>query len=94
MTKPNYEDMATRAALVRASMIERACRECELAGLDPSIPGIHLHNAWVSFRSGKPWRGVNYTHVRRARWIMDRSFEPERIVDRWWRRTHGLCCNR
>lgn len=77
------QDIADRIVAMR---LERARRLCAEAGLDPTLLGIHPHNAMVSFRAGQPWRGVDYSKVRACLRMQELAFEPNRIVDAWDRR--------
>jgi hypothetical protein len=80
-----------RADRVRAMLLDRARQTAAKAGLDPTILGVHVHNALVSAEYGTPWRGVDYALVRKARWLMDdRAARPGRLAEaaiaRLWRR--------
>ena len=53
------------------------------AGLDGSIPGIHLHNSLLSLEEGRPWKGVDYKKVKLANYLSEvKMWEPIQIVDR------------
>jgi hypothetical protein len=71
-----------RAARVRRMIYASAVKATREAGLDPGIMGIHLHNAWIAYENGEPWREVNYDKVRLARWLSERQWEPSRLADR------------
>lgn len=45
-----------------------------------------IHNSLLAYKQGKPWREVNYSHMRRANWLIEKSFQPSRIVDSWYSR--------
>ena len=79
-----------RADKVREMILNRARKDCKDAGLDPTLLGIHPHNAMCSFDSGKPWPGVDYSLVRRCIWLQRKAWEPSRIagriIDRAWHR--------
>ena len=81
-----YQGIADRVAKMRNDRARAACRA---AGLDPSLLGIHPHNAMCGYRSGKPWPGVNYSLVRRCLWLLSREFEGSEIVRGWDRRVRG-----
>ncbi len=73
-------EIAERVSQMRMDRARKACRE---AGLDDKIIGIHVHNALVSAEWGKPWPEVDYQKCRLSRWLMDRSHEGFRIVEKW-----------
>lgn len=49
-----------------------------------------IHNSLLSFEQGKPWPGIDYSLMRKARWLCEKSFEPSRIVTAWYRRKCGI----
>lgn len=53
---------------------------------DSQLCNCIIHNSIVSRDNGKPWKEVNYSHMRRARWLVQRSFEPSRVVTAWYQR--------
>ena len=81
-----YQDFCSmvraRAKRVERMIWKRAQQATREAHLDPSIMGIHLHNAWISFESGTPWRKVDYQKVRLARWLCEQMNKPGRLADR------------
>lgn len=77
-----YRRMQAIADRVAASRIRRARRLCKAAGLDPSLLGIHPHNAMCSLEAGKPWPGVNYSKVRACMRLLNMP-SPSQIVHRW-----------
>lgn len=76
------QDMRSRADRIMGMRIARMRRIAREAGLDPMLLGIHPHNAWLSFRDGKPWPEVDYSKLRLLRRV-DAMPSPHRIVDRW-----------
>ena len=65
------------------AMIDREARQtAKLAGIDPQICYLHAHNALVSFNSGHPWEEVNYSLVRKVRWLEERRNLVFRLYDR------------
>ena len=78
-----------RADRISRMIVDRARAEAARAGLDPSMPFLHAHNAVVSFDGGRPWPEVDYKLARRVLWLERRSWEPgrlaERIIDRAWK---------
>ena len=54
------------------------------AGLDPTLLGIHPHNAKVGQSSGKPWAGVDYDFVDFAQFLVRLSWLPGRIDSMLW----------
>lgn len=78
-----------RALRIRNMIIERGRDAAELAGL-PRDMGFHLaHNAMASFKSGNPWRELDYSFVRKVLYIEKQSYQPcrmaERIIGRAWK---------
>ena len=76
-------EISERIVKMRNDHARRVCKE---AGLDPTLLGIHPHNAMCSFHSGQPWPGVNYSKVRLCQRILDTEFQSSRIVDRYYNR--------
>jgi hypothetical protein len=87
---PRYRAMRDRADRVAAMMMARARREYRLAFGNPDsteqLCGCTIHNSLLARAEGKPWRGVNYRHMRKCAWLIERSFEPRRIVSRFYDR--------
>lgn len=88
MTLQEWQQYSTER--VSQMILNRARRACKDAGLDPTLLGIHPHNAMVSFEQGKPWKGINYSLVRRCLWLQRKSWVPSEIAskisDRAWKR--------
>jgi len=84
MFQPTYPAMRERAEAVAESIYQRARAACEASGLDPDYLGIHPHNAMVSYNAGQPWQGIDYSKVRLCQRLIERSWEPMRIVRRWY----------
>jgi len=78
-----YTHLRQIADRVAQSRNRRARQACQEAGLDPSLLGIHPHNAMCSFREGRPWPEVDYSKVRLCLWLLDREFEGYRILEGW-----------
>lgn len=76
-------DIARRVADMR---LERARQVCREAGLDPQLLGVHPHNAMCSFEQGRPWKGIDYSKVRLCIRLLNRQFDGNRIVDRYYTR--------
>ena len=79
---------ATREAHARAErvtrmIVDRARREAQAAGLDPTMPFLHAHNATIGAR----WPGVDYRRARRVLWLERRSYEPHRLASAYAART-------
>jgi hypothetical protein len=70
--------LSQRAHNVRSSMTDRARALAEKAGLDPSMPFLHAHNAMVSYDHGHPWKGVDYRYVRQIQALEKRLFDTDR----------------
>lgn len=45
-----------------------------------------IHNSLVAFDCGRPWLEIDYSAMRRAKWLTDRMDEPGKIADKLWRR--------
>jgi hypothetical protein len=73
--------IADRIHVLRHRRINEACR---LAGLGSM--GCQLHNSLVSLHYGQPWREVDYHYARKADWLVRTSYEPSRIIDRFYAR--------
>ena len=86
-----YQDMHERADRVRAMIHARAIAAyCAAFGVR-SGPGSHLdmcviHNSLLAHEQGQPWPEVNYSKMRLAARLCEHSFEPARIVSRWFQR--------
>lgn len=83
-TKHNYGQLRNRADKLSRMIMDRA-RQAGIAAHCGSIP-LMWHNAMVSRDYGQPWREVDYKALRRARWLEEKSFEPNRILDRLYKR--------
>jgi hypothetical protein len=86
--KERYTRALTIADRTSKMITERAKRTCKEAGLDPQLLGIHPHNAMVAYRAGQPWPNIDYAKVRKVLWLIEKSYQPGRIVeayaDRLW----------
>ena len=71
-----------RADALTRTIISDARRTCQAAGLDPQLLGIHPYNAMCGLEYGHPWPDVDYSLVRRTLYLINRSYEPNRIVSR------------
>ena len=80
--------MAARARRERidAMIYNRMYRLTAEAGLDPSLLGIHPHNAMCAYRDGRPWPGVDYAKVRKVLWLEKRRYHPYRILADYYTR--------
>lgn len=67
--KPNYGKLRDRADNHRKMVTERMRKLCAEAGLDSQYIGLHPHNAMVAYNAGRPWKGVNYSKVRKILWL-------------------------
>jgi hypothetical protein len=76
--------MSAIADRTSRSLMERSRATLGEAGISIELS----HNAMVSHERGQPWRGVNYSLVRRGRWLVERSYQPRRMVERWYSRTY------
>lgn len=81
--KNQAHSIRVRAERVSNSIREEARVLSAQAGLDPSLLGIHPHNAMCSYEAGQPWAGVDYKLVRRVLWLTnEKQWEPTRLADR------------
>jgi hypothetical protein len=88
-----YQETANRADRISKAILDRARKACREAGLDPALLGIHPHNAMCSFQDGKPWPGVDYQKVRLCIHLINKSYEPSRILDAWTKRIYAKMGN-
>lgn len=84
--KEQYGTMKDRAERITLMILNSARQATKEAGLDPSLLGIHPHNAMCSFKQGKPWPEVNYSKCRLALRLIEKSYQPNSIVDQWSKR--------
>lgn len=84
-----YRRMRTIADRIQRQRTERARRVAAAAGLDPSMPFHHAHNALVARERGRPWRGVDYALAREVRRLEVERWVGHDIVRRWVHRTWG-----
>lgn len=82
------QNLHNHADKVAAAFRARAKELCQESGLDPSLLGIHPHNAMVSFEQGKPWPNVDYTKVKLCLWFLDNQWmvynETEKLISEAW----------
>lgn len=83
--KARYTKLREIAEHITAMRLARARKACQQAGLDPSLLGIHPHNAMLSFKAGKPWPEVNYSKARLCLRILGQE-SASTIVSRWDRK--------
>jgi hypothetical protein len=82
------ETVNARADRVRQSLMDEARQTAVEAGVGQYL-GTALHNALLARRQGRPWQGVDYHLARRAQWLIERSYEPGRLVERILARAHN-----
>lgn len=87
-----YQEMLRRYAVIRdkadrvsRSISARSLATYRLAGVPDAMCG---HNAMCGHSYGRPWAGVNYSLVRRARWIGEKSWQPNRVAQAAWSRLY------
>ena len=80
--KESAQLVRARADRTRAMSVDRARALAREAGTDPEYVFCHAHNALCSFEYGHPWRGVDYSKVRRILWLERKSWEPSRLASR------------
>ena len=79
-----YRQLKERANKIENSVRNRMKKLCKESGLDPDLLGIHPHNAMVSYNAGHPWKGINYSLVRKIQWLeREKLFQASRIVEIW-----------
>ena len=83
-----YDVIKWRAKHVERLIQRRAQETCRRSGIDPNVMGTAGHNAMIDFRNGRPWAGVNYPMLRRARWIMGKSWLPSGVASAAWSRLY------
>ena len=82
-----YREMSARADRYRAMVQVRIRQTAKDAGIDPSMYTLHASNAMASFNSGHPWPGVNYSLVRKVRWLeRTKLYAAHEIVHRYYLR--------
>jgi hypothetical protein len=86
MTHGTYAEAKARVERIDAMMDERYRATVKAAGLDPSCGAIHTNNAMCDYSYGRPWAGVNYSLVRKARRIERQRGDAYRILDAYYSR--------
>jgi len=81
-----YRQHKDRADRVSRMILDRAKQACANAGLSADLIGIHPHNAMCAYRAGQPWEGVDYGQVRLCLHLLEKRWEPSRILDQWHRK--------
>ena len=71
-----------RADECRDRIVMRARKVARAAGLSPTMPFLHAHNAMVSREHGRPWREVNYDLARLVLHLEQKSYQPGRLAAR------------
>jgi len=79
----SYAEAKKHAAAINIARGKRLRQVIQQAGLDPTIGCLHVHNAWVSYQQGRPWANVDYSLVRKARYLESHLFDSYRILDRY-----------
>ena len=72
-----------RIYAMRGARMRQLARE---AGIDPGIWPIHLHNAYISYKQGRPWEGVDSQKLRYMRWKERHMYDAHRILDQYYLR--------
>lgn len=67
---------------------ERVLKAYQAAGLGngKQYDGCVFHNAYVSAKSGQPWRGVDTKMLKRARYLDDTRWQAHHLVDAYMQR--------
>lgn len=83
--------MTAIADRIHDMRLRRLKQMCKAAGLDPTMLGIHLHNAMVSYNQGHPWPEVDYTICKKVDYLEKSGWlwEAYEIVHRWDARVRG-----
>lgn len=85
--RERYRSLLVAANSAREIARDEARHLCAEAGLDPTLLGIHPHNAMVALHYGQPWPGIDYGKVRRCMFMLRVQFMPDTVV-RAWDRTY------
>ena len=80
--RAKYDKMMTIVNRIEAMRFARVQQECKLAGIG-AWHGCIVHNALIALEEGKPWAGIDYSHLRRANYLYNHQFDAHRIVDAW-----------
>jgi hypothetical protein len=85
---PMLHRLQATARRVTDMIHQRAVKEYSLAvgGVVQHLDMCIIHNSLVSREQGKPWQEINYDHMRRAKWLVEQSYIPHRIVNAWYQR--------
>jgi hypothetical protein len=81
-----FGKLNVRANAYAAMVHWRAVQAYQAAFGHTAKPGDQLdcciiHNSIISAEQGKPWAEVNYSHMRRARWLLEyRQYEAHRLL--------------
>jgi hypothetical protein len=84
-----YAALRTRADRIRAMIHRRAVQAYGRAFGSETAENLDMcviHNSLISFDDGKPWCEINYSEMRKAAWLCERSFEPGRICTAFYQR--------
>jgi hypothetical protein len=82
-----YGILRDRAERYSKLVNDRARKCCKEAGLDPSLLGIHPHNAMCGLHDGRPWKGVDYSLVRKTLWLTnDVQWRAHRLLEKYCER--------
>jgi len=79
----SYSEAKKHANNIVKMRLARMRQLCADAGLDPTLLGIHPHNAMCAYHAGKPWKGVDYSLVRKILWMDRHLYDANRILDRY-----------
>jgi hypothetical protein len=90
---PTLHRMQDAARRIAAMVHRRAIREYGLAFGSTDCDQLNwcvIHNSLVARSEGKPWREVDYSHMRKAAWLLDQQHAGSALVDAWYRRKCGI----
>lgn len=82
-TVEGYKQVRHRIDTIRLRRWDRAMEVARKAGCEDPI---QLHNAMVSYRSGRPWQEVDYQLAPKAMALLNEHFVGQRYLDRLWMR--------
>lgn len=90
--RKQYSKRRAIADRITESRLRRLREMTKNGSLDPSIMGIHLNNAMVSYNNGQPWPNVDYEIIKKAHYLEKSGWlwEASRIVEKWDKRVRGF----
>jgi hypothetical protein len=77
----NYTMLKHYADMMSGIMKDLARKISGDAGLDPTLLGVHPHNAMCAYAGGQPWPNVDYNRVMVVMDLLNHQFDAQRTVD-------------